>query len=124
MSCTWSASILSSSFPSPPLQALFARLGIEHHSVNLDEQGWDSRAAIVAQLITLTGRRTVPNVFISGHSIGGSDDVHHLHDEGRLLVKIADAHSKAASAQTGADDEHKNQSTVELKAQTTGPDAV
>ena len=32
----------------------------------------------------LTGRRTVPNIFINGKSVGGCDDVIALHSSGRL----------------------------------------
>jgi glutaredoxin len=36
----------------------------------------------------LTGRRTVPNVLLSGKSIGGGDDIEHLHMSGNLKSKI------------------------------------
>lgn len=39
---------------------------------------------IQAALGKKTGRRTVPNVMISGRSIGGSDDIHALESEGTL----------------------------------------
>ncbi|KZT10805.1 thioredoxin-like protein [Laetiporus sulphureus 93-53] len=35
-------------------------------------------------LARLTGRRTVPNVLLHGKSLGGSDDIHLLHDEHQL----------------------------------------
>lgn len=35
-----------------------------------------------------TGRRTVPNVLISGRSIGGGDDIEALDDSGGLIKKI------------------------------------
>ena len=31
-----------------------------------------------------TGRRTVPQIFIGDHHVGGSDDLHALEQEGRL----------------------------------------
>ena len=40
------------------------------------------------KLEKVTGRRTVPNVLISGHSIGGGDDVGDLHEKGELIDKI------------------------------------
>eukprot|EP00177_Eucheuma_denticulatum_P000761 GFKZ01001373.1.p1 GENE.GFKZ01001373.1~~GFKZ01001373.1.p1 ORF type:complete len:659 (+),score=88.98 GFKZ01001373.1:86-2062(+) len=40
----------------------------------LDRMGADGRA-IQAYLAELTGRRTVPNVFIGGRSVGGGDDI-------------------------------------------------
>ncbi|KAL7281527.1 glutaredoxin [Trametes coccinea BRFM310] len=39
---------------------------------------------IQAILARLTGRRTVPNILLNGESIGGSDDIHQMHDAGRL----------------------------------------
>jgi glutaredoxin-related protein len=35
-------------------------------------------------LARLTDRRTVPNILIHGASIGGSDDIHELHEKGEL----------------------------------------
>ncbi|TFK92715.1 glutaredoxin [Polyporus arcularius HHB13444] len=37
-----------------------------------------------AILARLTGRSTVPNILLKGSSIGGSDDVHQMHEEHRL----------------------------------------
>jgi glutaredoxin len=45
-------------------------------------------AALQASLAKTTGRRTVPNVLINGKSIGGSDDIQKLFDDGELLGKI------------------------------------
>jgi glutaredoxin len=47
-----------------------------------------------AALETLTGRRTVPNVFINGKSIGGGDDVEALHMKSKLMEKIRDMGGK------------------------------
>ena len=54
--------------------------------VELDEHSLGPK--LQAQLERSTGRRTVPNVLISGMSIGGGDDVAKLHDEGELAGKI------------------------------------
>lgn len=35
------------------------------------------------------GRRTVPQIFIGGKHVGGSDDIHMLDDEGRLDLLLA-----------------------------------
>ena len=35
-----------------------------------------------------TGRRTVPNVLISGRSIGGGDDIAQLDQDGELIEKV------------------------------------
>lgn len=37
----------------------------------------------------MTGQKTVPNVFIRGQHIGGSDAVHKLHQEGQLISRIS-----------------------------------
>ncbi|OQR87610.1 glutaredoxin-2, mitochondrial-like isoformX2 [Achlya hypogyna] len=41
--------------------------------------------AIMEELIALTGRSTVPNVFVKSTTIGGGDDVAQLHSEGKLV---------------------------------------
>lgn len=40
------------------------------------------------ELHRTTGRRTVPNILISGRSIGGGDDVAALHSQGELMNKV------------------------------------
>ena len=49
----------------------------------------DDGAEIQSALYDLTGRRTVPNVFIKGTTIGGGDDTERLFHTGELqrLVK-------------------------------------
>ncbi len=37
-----------------------------------------------AWLVTATGRRTVPQIFIDGKAVGGSDDLHALERSGEL----------------------------------------
>jgi glutaredoxin 3 len=58
---------------------LLDKLGIEHEvrdvTVNFAE-----RKRIIAE----TGHHTLPNIFIDGTSIGGSDDLHELADAGKL----------------------------------------
>ena len=39
-------------------------------------------------LLKATGRRTVPNVLISGRSIGGGDEIAKLDEDGELIEKI------------------------------------
>ena len=45
-------------------------------------------SALQDALLKTTGRRTVPNVLISGRSIGGGDDVAKLDRDGELEDKI------------------------------------
>ena len=54
--------------------------------VELDEHALGP--ALQATLADSTGRRTVPNVLISGKSIGGGDDVEALHRDGKLLETV------------------------------------
>jgi glutaredoxin 3 len=42
-----------------------------------------------AWLAEKTGRRTVPQVFIAGVPVGGSDDLHQLEREGALALILA-----------------------------------
>jgi glutaredoxin 3 len=52
-----------------------------------------------AWLVDATGRRTVPQVFINGTSIGGSDELHELERSGRLDSLLAqDSPSPRSSA--------------------------
>lgn len=42
-------------------------------------------------LVEKTGRRTVPQIFIGGVSVGGSDELHALDKSGELLKMLAKA---------------------------------
>lgn len=39
-------------------------------------------------LVEVTGRRTVPQIFIGGKSVGGSDDIHDLDRAGELMKMV------------------------------------
>ena len=41
-------------------------------------------------LESATGRHTVPQIFINGHSVGGSDDIHELDANGQLDALLAE----------------------------------
>ncbi|KAI9909867.1 hypothetical protein PsorP6_010335 [Peronosclerospora sorghi] len=62
---------------------LFRELGVTFEAVELDLIN-DGDAQQDA-LEELTGQRTVPNVFVGGHSIGGNSDVTKLHKAGNLV---------------------------------------
>lgn len=47
-------------------------------------------AAAREQLATRTGRRTVPQIFINGRSIGGFDDIAELNEDGILDKMLAE----------------------------------
>jgi glutaredoxin 3 len=60
-------------------QLLLARgvAGIEKIRIDLDPLRLD-------EMIQITGRRTVPQIFIGDYHVGGYDDLHALDSEGRL----------------------------------------
>lgn len=60
---------------------------IKHKVVKLDKMG-KRGAEFQRQLGVLTGRNTVPNVFIKGKSIGGGDETVHLSETGGLTNLI------------------------------------
>ena len=64
-------------------KALLDRRGIAFREVDVtsdpEKRAW---------LVETTGRRTVPQIFIGDEAIGGSDDLHALDAEGRLLAMV------------------------------------
>ncbi len=59
--------------------------------VDLDTMGEDG-PLIQMELLTRTGQKTVPNIFIDGKHIGGNSDLEHLNESGdleELLSKIS-----------------------------------
>ncbi|KAK9715786.1 hypothetical protein RND81_06G189400 [Saponaria officinalis] len=61
---------------------VFKELNQTPHVIELDERddGWDIQSA----LSDIVGRRTVPQVFINGKHIGGSDDTIEAYQSGKL----------------------------------------
>ncbi len=47
--------------------------------------------AILYYLVKMTGRKTTPNVFVGGKTIGGSDDTKQLHSTGELALLLQQA---------------------------------
>lgn len=58
---------------------LFKSKNVRWTEVSLDAEP-DKRA----EMIERTGRRTVPQIFIGDHHVGGFDDLNALEQEGRL----------------------------------------
>ncbi|KTD16704.1 glutaredoxin 3 [Legionella jordanis] len=58
---------------------LLDRKGITYTDIRVDDQP-DRRD----EMITKSGRRTVPQIFINGQHIGGCDDMYALEEEGHL----------------------------------------
>jgi len=53
----------------------------------------DDGPELKSQLIALTGRSTVPNIFVGGENIGGSDDLQALHQQGKLKATLEKANA-------------------------------
>lgn len=69
------------------MKTLFSENNVKFAAVELDSvEGGAEMQEILAEK---TGQRTVPNVFINGEHIGGSDATHKLHESGVLLKKIS-----------------------------------
>ncbi|KAF9896030.1 hypothetical protein BX616_008280, partial [Lobosporangium transversale] len=62
---------------------LFDDMSISYKALELDEheQGFE----IQQELKALSGQSTVPNVYIKGTHLGGSDDTHKAKESGRLV---------------------------------------
>ncbi|XP_013616112.1 PREDICTED: glutaredoxin-C4-like [Brassica oleracea var. oleracea] len=73
-------------------KSVFGELDQVPHVVELDERedGWNVQSA----LGEIVGRRTVPQVFINGKHIGGSDDTVEAHESGEL-AKLLGVSTKA-----------------------------
>ncbi|KAF8092196.1 hypothetical protein N665_0422s0025 [Sinapis alba] len=73
-------------------KSVFSELDQVPHVVELDERedGWSVQSA----LGEIVGRRTVPQVFINGKHIGGSDDTVEAYESGEL-AKLLGVSTKA-----------------------------
>ena len=58
---------------------LLEKKGVAYQEVDVEGDD-ETRARLVQQ----TGRRTVPQIFIGEHHVGGSDDLHDLEAQGKL----------------------------------------
>ena len=63
-----------------------ANLGVRF--VYLDRMVEGDGPLIQAELLTKTGQRTVPNIFIEGRHIGGDSDLTAFHNSGELTVML------------------------------------
>lgn len=63
-------------------KAVFAKYNAEPHVIELDNDA--DGAAIQEYLAEVSGQRTVPNIWIDGKHIGGSDDLASLDSSGKL----------------------------------------
>jgi glutaredoxin 3 len=77
-------------------KALLQKRGIPFEEIDVSD---DSNKR--AWLVQTTGRRTVPQIFIHGESIGGSDELHALDRSGELQRKLAAAPAPASGGAAG-----------------------
>ena len=66
--------------------------------VDLDQMEGQDGSMIQQELFTLTGQKTVPNIFIGGTPIGGNSELQALHQHEQELVPmlqdLADSHGE------------------------------
>ena len=65
-------------------KSLLEKKGVAFHEISLDEEP-NRRPEMVQRA---NGGRTVPQIFINGEHVGGSDDLHALDRAGRLDAKL------------------------------------
>ena len=65
-----------------------AKALLKKRSIAFEEIDVTHDEAKRAWLVQASGRRTVPQIFINGESIGGSDELHALDRKGELMPKI------------------------------------
>jgi glutaredoxin 3 len=66
-------------------KALLKERGVE----SIEEIGIDGRPEERETMIRLTGKRTVPQIYIGDTHVGGCDDLHDLDSRGGLLPLLA-----------------------------------
>ncbi len=65
-------------------KALLTRKKLPFHEIDVTDN-----PTLRQQMETLSGRRTVPQIFINGQSIGGCDDLYALDAAGKLQAIIS-----------------------------------
>ena len=66
-------------------KALLQRKGVAFHEIDVSN---DPEAR--TRLLRVTRQRTVPQIFINDHSIGGCDELYQLERQGRLDALLAE----------------------------------
>ena len=76
---------------------LLASKGIEFVEIDL----WQQPARRQEMITRAQGRRTVPQIFVDGRGLGGSDDIHALDRAGRLdpllESRVTNGHAESGS---------------------------
>ena len=73
------------------LRKLFAKLGVDYRSVDLDSVAWqagDRGGKIRAVVRDLTGAATIPQVFVGGRHLGGCTEVFDAFRAGTLQDEL------------------------------------
>jgi glutaredoxin 3 len=63
---------------------LLDKKGVAYEEIDVEGDD-EARMRLTEQ----TGRRTVPQIFIGEHHVGGSDDLHALEEQGKLDALLA-----------------------------------
>jgi glutaredoxin 3 len=63
---------------------LLDKKGVSYEEIDVEGDD-EARMRLTEQ----TGRRTVPQIFIGEHHVGGSDDLHALEEQGKLDALLA-----------------------------------
>ncbi|TVU04473.1 hypothetical protein EJB05_47583 [Eragrostis curvula] len=71
------------------VKALFKRIGVQPHVIELDHLGAQG-PQLQKVLERLTGQSTVPNVFIGGKHVGGCTDTVKLYRKGELATMLSE----------------------------------
>jgi glutaredoxin 3 len=66
-----------------------ARALLERKGVRWTEIDVEAEPGRRAEMIERSGRRTVPQIFVGEHHVGGSDDLHELERKGGLDALLA-----------------------------------
>ena len=64
-------------------KALLAKRGIAYEEINVSND-----IAVRDWLVKATGRKTVPQIFIAGEPIGGSDELAAMDAKGELVKRV------------------------------------
>ena len=68
---------------------LLSSIGVKDlHIIDLDDYNKATSQRIRQNMLTLTGRRSVPNLFVGGENFGGFAKTTAMHKEGKLLAKL------------------------------------
>jgi glutaredoxin 3 len=74
---------------------------LQSKGVSFTEIDVDGRQDLRGWLLSATGQRTVPQVFVNGQPLGGFSDIDALDEEGRLDLLLAEAPRPGAAALPG-----------------------